>query len=236
MGFAFGLRCFSKGAQLAFSPLSRKFIIVPASISLIIVVSGLALAFTFISDFSAYMASLGVWPGMLDWLLEPLLYLFGVLLGTWLFGFIAVIVGAPFYSALNAQIHPITDNTPPRAWYTQIAPTLLREYSKARYTLPRLTGLLLIGFVPIVNLLTPLLWLGYGGWLMAVQFCDFSFEHRDQPFAQTLKSLRACRSTCIGFGALTTLGMALPLINFIVAPIAVAGAALLVKKIQRIEA
>ncbi len=235
MGFSQGLKCFGEGVQLALSPSLRKFILVPALVSLIIVVIGLAFAFTFVTDLSAYLAGLGVWPGVLDWVLEPLLYIFGVLVGAWLFGFLAVVVGSPFHSALNAEIHP-TDNQSPKKWYEQIAPTLLRELSKAKYTLPRLAGLLLIGFVPIVNLITPFLWLGYGGWLMAVQFCDFSFENRDKPFEHTLEKLRSYRSTCVGFGALATLGMALPLLNFIVVPIAVTGGALLMKKIEQLDA
>jgi CysZ protein len=232
MGLGRGIKCFVEGAKLAFSAPLRKFILLPALLSLVIIGGGLGLAFSFVADASSYLAGLGVWPGVIEWVLEPLLYLFGILVGAWLFGFLAVIVGAPFHSVLNAHIHP--KDTPSTAeWYQQIAPALKRELSKAKYTLPRLVGLLLLGFVPIVNLATPFLWLGYGGWLMAVQFCDFSFENRDQPFEQTLETLRQYRSTCVGFGMLTTLGLAIPLLNFIVVPIAVAGGALLMRDVAK---
>lgn len=225
-----GLNCFIAGARLALSPGYRRFIVWPALLSLLIVASGIVLAFGYIGSLSAYLLGLGIWPGIIDWLIEPLLYLFGILISAYLFSFLAVIIGAPWHSVLNERVDPPPSHRATR-WYKEIFPSMQRELVKLRYTLPRLLGLLLLGFIPFVNLIAPLLWLGYGGWLMAVQFSDFSFENRGRPFNEAVDTLRIHRSTCIGFGALVTLGMSIPLINFVIAPIAVAGAALLVKSL-----
>ena len=225
-----GLRCFIAGAHLALGPQYRRFIVWPALLSLLIVVAGIVLTFGYIGSFSAYLRDLGIWPGIIDWLIQPLIYLFGILINVYLFSFLAVIIGAPWYSVLNERVDPPPSQRTTR-WYKEIFPSLQRELIKLRYTLPRLLCLLLLGFIPFVNLIAPLLWLGYGGWLMAVQFCDFSFENRGRPFNETVDRLRIHRTTCMGFGALVTLGMSIPLFNFIIAPIAVAGAALLVKSL-----
>jgi len=226
-----GLRCFIAGAHLALGTQYRRFIVWPALLSLLIVVAGIVLTFGYIGSFSAYLRDLGIWPGIIDWLIQPLIYLFGILINVYLFSFLAVIIGAPWYSVLNERVDPPPSQRTTR-WYKEIFPSLQRELIKLRYTLPRLLCLLLLGFIPFVNLIAPLLWLGYGGWLMAVQFCDFSFENRGRPFNETVDRLRIHRTTCMGFGALVTLGMSIPLFNFIIAPIAVAGAALLVKSLS----
>lgn len=230
MGLGTGINCFVQGARLAFSTF-RRFIFIPALVSLAIISLGLALAFSLVTDLSSLLSGLGTWPAILDWIIEPLLYAVSVLMGAWLFGFVATIAGSPFYSLLNARIDPVGREREP-SWYEEIIPALQREWRKARYTLPRLAGLFLLGFVPVINLFAPFLWLVYGGWLMAVQFGDFSFENRGQPFDRTLEALRPHRGACIGFGTLTTLAMAIPFLNFVIAPVAVVGSALLVKNVR----
>ena len=153
-------------------------------------------------------------------------------MGAWLFGFIAVVLGSPFYSVLNAHLEPVPDQQE-LAWYRQILPMLKRELIKARYVLPRLIGLFVLGFVPGLNLMAPALWVLYGGWLMAVQFADMSFENRQQPFNQTLDTLRAHRATTIGVGAGLTFAMSIPLLNFIVAPIGVVATSALVRQLRQ---
>lgn len=226
-----GFSCFLEGINLATSAKYRKYVIWPALVSLVVISVGLYIAFGFVADVSAWIAGFGVWPGVIEWVLEPLLYIMGVLVGAWLFGFLSVILGSPFHGLLNAEIHP-SGQPNDRAWYQEIGPALLRELSKLKYTLPRLLGLLLLGFIPGINIFAPFLWLGYGGWLMAVQFGDFSFENRQRPFTETVDALRPHRMTCIGFGALVSLGMSIPLLNFVVAPIAVAGGAKLMQTID----
>lgn len=230
MGLGTGINCFTQGVILAFGKF-RRFIFIPALVSLAIISLGLASAFSLVKDLSDLLSDLGTWPAVIDWIIEPLLYAVSLLMGAWLFGFVATIAGSPFYSLLSARVDPVSRDREP-SWYEEIIPALQREWRKARYTLPRLVGLFLLGFVPVINLIAPFLWLVYGGWLMAVQFGDFSFENRSQPFERTLEALRPHRGACIGFGILTTLAMAIPLLNFVIAPVAVVGSALLVQNVR----
>ena len=218
-----GFRHFIAAFEQTFSAPVRSFILLPAAVSLVIVCIGLYVAYFYVGEFSNYLGTLGWWPEVLDWLVAPILYLLATLIGAWLFGFIAALAGSPFYGNLSQQVDPMpeVDTTP---WYKDLGPTLWRELAKLKYTLPRLLGLLILGFIPGINLIAPALWIIYGGWLMAVQFCDYSFENRKQPFHETLDNLRAHRAACIGLGAGLTFAMSIPLLNFVVAPVAVVAA------------
>ena len=231
MGFFAGLKLFLAAPEQAFSADNRRFIWLPALVSLLIVGAGLWFALSYVDELTAYFNSFSWWPEFLDYIVEPLLYLLSVLMGAWLFGFIAVVLGSPFYSALNAHLDPVPD-AKEVAWYQQIWPTLKRELVKAKYVVPRLLGLFIVGFIPGLNLLAPVLWLLYGGWLMAVQFSDLSFENRNLSFDETLATLRGYRTMTIGVGAGLTLAMSIPLLNFIVGPIGVVATSHLVRKLR----
>ena len=66
-----------------------------------------------------------------------------------------------------------------------------------------------------------------GAWTLAVQFADYPLENRGRPFRDTLTLLRANRAAALGFGACATLALAVPLVNFLLVPVAVAGGTLL---------
>jgi len=120
----------------------------------------------------------------------------------------------------------------PIPWWKQLGPTMLRELRKLRYHLPRLLLLILVSIVPVLNTFAPLLWLGFGAWMMAVQFCDYTTENRFHDFRDTLALLSANRAAALGFGICVTVTMSIPLLNFIVAPIAVTGGTLLMQQIR----
>lgn len=223
-----GISYFLKGADRAFSPGVRPYVILPALASLIVIGSGLYWAFSYITDLAVYLReALPAWLEFLNWILEPLLYLMGILLGAWLFGFIATVLGAPFLGELSLRVDTISG--PELKWWQQILPTLAREGRKLLYQLPRLFVLIVVSIIPIVNATAPFLWLTYGAWMVAVQFCDYAYENRGLPFTDTLKLLRKYRLAVIGFGACATIGMSIPFLNFAIAPIAVVGATLLMR-------
>ena len=64
-------------------------------------------------------------------------------------------------------------------------------------------------------------------------FADYANENRGKPFATTLGELGVNRMPALGFGGCTTLAMAIPLLNFFVVPVAVAGGTLLWQEIHR---
>jgi len=219
------------GARMAFSAGVRPFVILPAVVSLIVIGAGLTLVFSYVAEFASYLTgTLPDWLSFLGSVLKPLLYLFGLLTGAWSFGLIATIVGSPFLGELSKRVDKLVMEPVP--WWREIAPALLREMRKLRYHLPRLLMLVVVSFVPVVNALAPFLWLGFGAWMMAVQFCDYSTENRSQNLAATLSLLANNRAATLGFGACVTVAMSVPVLNFMVAPVAVIGGTLLMQSFR----
>jgi CysZ protein len=227
-----GIQCFTEGVRQTFSKSVRPFVIMPALISLAIIIGGLYIAFGYIADLATYLSdAIGVWPEVVQWVLKPLLYLLGLLAGAWLFGFIATVVGSPFLGELAMRVDP-PPGAPITPWWRQIGPALVRELRKLAYHLPRLLLLVIISVIPVVNIVAPIFWLTFGAWLMAVQFCDYTTENHERPFTDTLATARQHRAASLGFGACVTLAMSVPLLNFLVAPVAVVGGTRLMQRMQ----
>jgi len=226
-----GFRAFFDGARLARDRHLLRFTWIPATIALAIIVVGFSFASSMIDDAAETLhSSLPEWLTFLEWLLIPLLYLLGIAFSAWAFGFLAVILASPFLGALaNAVERKVYGTAPPHTAgvWQGLLESLTREARKLAYHLPRLLVVFIITLIPVVNILSPLLWLVFGAWTMAVQFCDYPGENRHQPFSATLSLLRQHRGAALGFGTCTCLLLAVPLLNFLVIPVAVSGGTLL---------
>lgn len=231
-----GVQQFVEGARIARSPQLARYSWVPALSSAIIIGLGLALASGYVSEFSTWLvAQLPDWLSFLERILTPVLYLFGLLFGAWTFGFLAVIIAGPFLGNLSRKVEvlelgDVPDDT--RSFLAGLLAGIKREARKLGYYLPRLFLVLLITLIPVINIAAPIIWFVFGAWAMAVQFCDYPTENRNLPFADTLERLRRHRGAALGFGGCTTLLLAIPLLNFLVIPIAVAGGTLLWHKLE----
>ena len=232
MSLITGIRCFADGISLAGTRQVRPFIVLPALVSLLVIGLGLYFGLGSVTDLAkSFSQRLPDWLSFVEAIIAPLLYFVGILVGAWLFGFLATIVGSPFLGELAKAIES-PEQVAEVSWARAIAEALGRELRKLSYHLPRLLALLLLGFIPVVNAIAPLLWVVFGAWLMAVQFCDFSSENNQRPFTDTLMELRQRRLAALGFGACVTLAMAVPLLNFMVGPIATAGGTRLMMQIK----
>ncbi|MEM7077219.1 MAG: sulfate transporter CysZ [Pseudomonadota bacterium] len=235
-----GVSYFVDGIQIAKTKPVRPFVVLPACASLIIIGTGLAIGFSYIEDLALYLRNaLPEWLSFLNFVLAPLLYAMGILIGAWMFGFIATVLASPFLGELSLRVDQDQvglrgelDNIP---MSRQIVATLGREARKLGYQLPRLFALVLVSLVPLVNAFAPLLWLSYGAWMMGVQFCDYAHENRQRPFRETLDLLRPYRIGVMGFGACVTVGLSIPLLNIFVAPVATVGATTLMNDLLRAQ-
>ena len=233
MSFSTGISCFSEGLRLARSRKIRPFILLPASVSLVVIGLGLYFGYGYVQELTVWIAgSLPDWLSFVDDIVGPILYVLGLLVGAWLFGFVSNIIGGPFLGELANAV----ENPEHRAQHTLAGGLLAafgRELRKLRYHLPRLLGVFLLGFIPLINGIAPVLWLLFGGWMMAVQFCDLRTENVGGRFVDTLGILRQNRAAALGFGMCVTLFMAIPGVNFLVGPVAAAGGTVLMMRLQQ---
>jgi CysZ protein len=108
----------------------------------------------------------------------------------------------------------------------QISRTLLRELKKLEYFIPRYLGLLLISFIPVINIVSPILWFIFGAWVLTLQYLDYALDNNGHSFADLHQALKLQPLTTLGFGFVVAIGFMIPLVNLLVMPAAVCGATL----------
>ena len=79
----------------------------------------------------------------------------------------------------------------------------------------------------------PLVWVLFGAWLLALEYWAFPFENLGICFSEQRRTLKQMPLGVLGFGAIVMMGLSLPVINIVVAPAAVVGATLHVRKLAQ---
>jgi CysZ protein len=165
----------------------------------------------------------------LMWILWPLFFLLLTLIVFFSFSVIANILAAPFNGPLAEAVEiRLSGQAPPAISWGQIikdTPRMLfNEFRKLAYMLMWVIPLLLLSFIPVVNLASPLFWAVFSGWMLALDYHDFPMGNHQLMFTQQRSALRKRRALVLGFGLATLAATMVPVLNFLVIPAAVAGA------------
>ncbi|MFW1678627.1 sulfate transporter CysZ [Pontibacter sp. JAM-7] len=219
-----------KGLKMLPDPEIRPFVLVPLTINVVLFIAALWLLFSHMGSWIDYLLSfLPGWAGFLHWLLWPLFALMVLLLAYYSFSIFANLIAAPFNGFLSEKVEKrlrgelVVDE----GWQALLAiipRSIQRELAKLVYYLPRVLLLLIVSFIPVINIISPLLWLWFGAWMMAIQYCDYPMDNNNVSFRQMKVMLKQERLTAIGFGGLVQAGMLVPLLNLLIMPAAVVGA------------
>lgn len=78
--------------------------------------------------------------------------------------------------------------------------------------------------VPVANLVAPILWLVFGAWMMALEYADCPLGNHGVVFSRGRRLIARRHATALGFGATVMVLTAIPRLNLVVMPVAVAGA------------
>ena len=231
-GLLAGARCLWEGLLLLSRPGLRRWAVAPVLVSaLLFGTLAVGMGNELLSLFAPTAGEDLLW---LRWLIWLLLGLAGLIAGGFLLALLAAVVAAPFLSQLTAAVEhhldPATLFLPASGGWRSLGQGLAGEWRKLRYMLLLLALPVLVVLIPGLNLLAPLCWFGVGAWLLAVEFVDYPCAHRGQPFPGVLHLLRQHRRLAFGFGGAVTLLSALPVLNCLLLPAAVAGACVLHQK------
>lgn len=221
------------GLKLVLSPGLRLFVLLPLSINLVLFVGLIYFAGR---EFSLWVSqlipTLPGWLSFLNYILWPLFMVLILLMVFFTFTMVANIIAAPFNGFLAEKVEVVlrgTDDFPPFSWaeLAAIVPrTLSRELRKLRYYLPRALGLLVLSFIPGVNVIAAPLWLVFGVWMMAIQYIDYPADNHKMSWQDMLAWLRQKRWASLSFGGAVYLVLLIPVVNILMMPAAVAGATL----------
>jgi len=124
------------------------------------------------------------------------------------------LVAAPFNGLLAERMSLI--KSVPR--------TIGSEIRKLLYLLFMLIGIGILHWIPIINFIAPFLLLAFGAWMFSLEYWDYPMGNHGAVFGQVRKFARTRRPAAFGFGAVVAIASTIPVINFVVMPVAVAGA------------
>lgn len=228
-----GPQYLQEGLKLILSPGLRLFVLLPLAINLLVFIGLIVVS---VQQFSGwveiFMPSLPNWLSFLEYILWPLFVALVLLMVFFTFNLVANIIAAPFNGFLAEKVEIVArgqDNFPAFSWaeFTAMVPrTLSREMRKLGYFLPRSIALLILSFIPVLNLVAAPLWLLFGVWMMAVQYIDYPADNNKVSWDEMLAWLREKRWQSLGFGGITYVALLIPFINILMMPAAVAGATL----------
>jgi CysZ protein len=166
---------------------------------------------------------------LLMWVIWPLFLLLVSIIVFFTFSLIANIISAPFNGLLAEVVEKkLSGETPPEVALSELvrqAPAMIwNEFKKLAYMLIWVIPLLILSWIPIINLASPLMWLWFSSWMLAIDYHDYPMGNHQLLFKQQRPFLKRHRSKAIGFGLATTVATMIPVVNFFVIPAAVAGA------------
>ncbi len=226
-----GIHYLITGARLITQPGIRLFVILPLLTNIILFASSFIWLINRLDELSnTLLQALPAWLDWLNYLLWPLAILTILLLFFFIFGLIANWIAAPFNGLLAEQVEAkLTGKTAPDASLATLLrdmPRIFRrEWQKIKYYLPKALGCLILFFIPVLGqTLAPLLWFLFSAWMAAIQYCDYPFDNHKVAFADMRQALAQRRIHNLSFGTGVTLCTMVPVLNFLIMPIAVCGA------------
>jgi len=215
------------GFILIFKSGIRRYVIIP-----LIINTGLFAAAIYL--LSQYMDAwletlLPGWLSWLEWLIWPLFAVTIFLIVFFSFTLIANLVAAPFNSYLSASVEQkLTGSKPENLVNEPIWKTVVRtvgaEMRKTLYFLMWLIPLVMLTFIPVINVVAPFAWFLFAAWSFALEYMDSPLGNRGLLFEEIREYNRNNRMRSLGLGTGVFVMTSIPFLNFLAMPVAVCAA------------
>lgn len=224
-----GALYFLRGFAIVTQPGIRRYVVVPLLINTALFAALAYFGASWLVGFAT-----GMLPGWLDflaWILVPGFVVAALMAGFYTFNLLANIIAAPFNGLLAEAVeHHLTGRSPPSAgggwgaFLRELLPTFAAEVRKLAYVAIRSLPPLALFLIPVVNVVAPFVWMVLGAWMLAVTYVDYPMANHGIGFAELRARLADRRLLSLGFGGAVVAALAVPVLNFLVIPCAVAGA------------
>lgn len=218
----------------------RPFILIPLIINIVIFSAAIWFGFsTFESLMDRFLPQPdgdGIWATIVSWVrwvLWPLFASFILVITYYTFTIVANIIASPFNGLLAEKTEmlalgrPIVEEMSYKEMAIDIARSMLTELRKLLYFIMWFIPVIILGFIPLVQIIAPVVAALYSAWVFAVTYNDYPMANHRIFFKQQLTVLRANRWMAVGFGCAVLLMTLIPVVNFIAMPAAVIGATLM---------
>ena len=224
-----GPRYVMEGFTLLRKPGLRRFVFMPLLINVVLFGVLIWWAYGWVDGASQYLT--GKLPDWLQWLsyiVVPVFVLTSLVVIFYSLSIVANLIAAPFNGLLAEAVECyLTGKTLEGDWrqvMRDILPSIFSELRKLLYFMLRAIPLLILLLVPLVNVVASVLWVLFSAWMMTVQYIDYPMANHQLFFRDQRARLRKRPLLAWGFGGVVMLCTMIPVVNFIVMPVAVAGA------------
>ena len=228
-----GATYFMSGVRLINSSGIRRYVLIPLLINIFIFSIGLWFA---IEQFDLFidwaLSDLPGWLSWLEWIMWPLFAL--TFYGLVFFGFslIANIIASPFNGPLAAAVErKISGNekiNSNKTFSQEVKESIGNELIKLKHSIYLMMPLAFLSLLsiafPLIAPAVAVLWMVYTVWVLTLEYADFPMSNHGIAFKQQREKLAGKRFMSLGVGSMVMLGTLIPLVNFLVMPVAVAGA------------
>ena len=223
----FGFHYLFRGFSMLWRKGIRRYVMLPALINLILFIILLGTGIHFI-NYAVHL--LPHWLHWLKWIVDPLFFIATSIALVYIFTIISNLIGAPFNSLLSEKIETMITGEKPnedegiKDAIKDIPRTLKREWHKILYYIPRAILLLILTFIPVINIAAGVLWFIFSSWMMAIEYLDYPLDNHRTTFQETKQHLQKNCLPSLGFGFAVAIASMIPIVNFVVMPAAVIGA------------
>lgn len=199
-------------------------------VALILVVDDLAAAVTWFAD----DWSTG-WRDLVRVIAGAGLLGLGGLLGVLTFTAVTLVIGDPFYEKISELVESRYGGVPDEVrvvWWRSLRRSLADSLRLIALSVLIAVPLFVLGFLPVVGqTVVPVLAAAVAGWVLAVELTGVPFQRRGRRLRDRRRVLRAHRPMVLGFGVAVFLTFLIPLGAVLLMPAAVAGGALLSRRV-----
>ena len=228
--FLSGLIYVPKGILIILRPGFHRFIILPILISVVLFGSGLGLSTYGLHSLIEQLLPNG--DQWLFWLIGPLLIIVLIVGMVYSFSIVANLISLPFSAFLAEQMEmrkreaPVLPgenlktllNNTMVGWKTQITCLI--------YQIIRMLPLLVVSFIPMLNILTTWVLFAFSAWMLALTYMSTPMGNHGLPFSEILKTCKAQKGLMLGLGTGLMLLALIPFLNLLIVPAGTAAATL----------
>lgn len=209
-----------------FKPELRRYVIIPLLINISL------FSFTLyyvITEFSSWMDSfLPSWLDWLSWLIIPIFTVTVLIAVFYTFTIVANIIAAPFNSLLSEKYEQLLggeiESNNNETMAQLVVRTVSAEIKKMTYIILWLIPLIIISFIPVLNLISPALWILFAIWMLSLEYLDYPMGNNDLLFTDVKQAAHQKKSMTLGLGSGLFILTTIPFVNFIAIPAGVIAA------------
>ncbi len=230
--FYIALNSYGKGVRLLFHPKIRRFLLIPIVFNIFLLWGGYSLLGSIvdnISDSFFQLINIESWNfwgseyfddffiGLLHLLFKVLFFIIMVFYG----GFLVIVLMSPFFSMISERIEEVTTQKSYPFSYEKLFKDIWRGIRiTVRNSLLQLVfsiGVFLLGFVPVIGILSPVLLFIVTAFFYGFSFMDFAMERRYPTIKESVGFMRKHRIAAFVNGSVFALSILLPLCNLFLA-------------------